>query len=151
MAPSPGMAPSPSAGRQLYRRENDSIAMRCGVAPPPSAQGLVVERLHRHPLSHCDMAPSPSAGRVLYRCTIARSPQGEPRGEKPVGRPSRYPLDIGLYSIGLLYRVVSLVAYSTLFLTTLSVSFESMRKLWGYLKRECSISFSHGIVAVAVL
>jgi len=100
------MAPSPT-GRQLYRRDNDSIAIRCGVALSPSAHCLAVERLHRHPLSHCDIAPSPSAGRLLYRSTIARSPQGEPpRGEpeNPVGRLTiRWTL--GLYSVVSLSRM----------------------------------------------
>jgi len=55
-----GMAPSPSAGCQLYRRENDSITIHCGVASSPSAHCLAVERLHRHRLSHCEKTPSVS-------------------------------------------------------------------------------------------
>jgi hypothetical protein len=58
-------------------------AVSLWVAPSPSAHRLSGERLHRHPLSHWDMATSPSAGRLMYRCTIARSPQGEPPRLKP--------------------------------------------------------------------
>jgi len=57
----------------------------CGVASSPSAHCLAVERLHRHPLSYCDMAPSPSSWRLLYRCTIARSSQGDPQRGEPHG------------------------------------------------------------------
>jgi hypothetical protein len=131
------MAPSPSAGCLLYRRENDSIAIRCGVAPSPSAHCLAMERLHRHSLSHCDMAPSPSAGRQLYR-SIARSPQGEPRG---------YTL-----TIRWTFTYIALSHFlecSALFQTTLSVSFECTSKIWWSRTLECPVSYSHGIVAVA--
>jgi hypothetical protein len=55
-----GMAPSPSAGCQLYCRENDSITIHCGVAPLSSAHCLTVERLHCHHLSRCEKTPSVS-------------------------------------------------------------------------------------------
>jgi len=67
------MAHSPSAGRQLYRRENDSIAIRC----------LAVGWLHRHPLDDSYIAVRMTqslfavslwGGSIAIRWTTAVSP-----------------------------------------------------------------------------
>jgi len=114
------MAPLPSAERQLYHRENESIAICClavGWLPRhPLTASLwkdfiaircrTVTWLPRHPLDGCCIA-------VLSLGLRKETP----RGENPMGRLSRYPLDISLYS------VVSLLGCLALFQATLSISF----------------------------
>jgi hypothetical protein len=141
-----GMASSPSAGRQLYRRENDSILIRC----------LAVGWLARHPLTAspwkdfiaircCTVTWLPCHPLDAY-CIAVLSPglrKENPRREKPVGRLFRYPLDIGwTLSHFSNARHSSRQRYP-------SLSFECMRKFWWSRTMKCSFSFSHGIFAVA--
>jgi len=131
-----GMAPSPSAGRQLYRRENDSIAIRClAVGCPPrhpftashwkdfyAIRFRTVTWLPRHPLDS------------YYIPVLSPGLRKEnPRGENPVGRLSRYPLDYKALSHFWKVRHSSRQRYP-------SLSFEYTRKLWWSRTQECSIS-----------
>jgi len=161
-----GMASTPFTGRQLYCRENDFIAIHCGVAPSPSTHCLTVERLHCHLLSRCEKTPSVSA------CSLSLWDES-PRVDHPWVNCSAicWSLAVSLY-----YRSVStrrppegrtpwvdcLAIRWTLALSHFShvrhssrqrypsLSLEHTRRLWWSSTLECSISFLHGIVAVAV-
>ena len=109
---------------------------RRGMAPPPTARSLAVRWLPRHSL-----VVSPWKDSIAIRCLLAESPWADSLASRSPSR--RWTL-----------AYIALSHFSNVGHSSRQrypyLSLECTSRLWWSSKLECSISFSHGIVIVAV-